>query len=213
MDEVENKIIDYASAVFVKNGCTRVTMGDIASGMHISKKTLYEHFSNKEDLLYHCMVATDKKVEERLHEIAEQVNDPLYLILFVTNSLLQSSRRMAGLIRDLYQSYPELIQKKLAPMTDVQFGYISSALEQAQAKGQLRSDVRIDVVMQSLKIITIHLQTTPEEIRDLFWNNYPDYVTVIMESCYSFFRGLLTVDTIKHYDLEMKNYRDLYMSL
>ena len=213
MEETRNKIVSYASAVFVKEGCYRVTMGDIAAGLHISKKTLYEHFANKEELIRECVQTMHGKLQAQMHEVSQQISDPLYMILFYTNAMLQSSRRMSKLLRDMLQYYPETLHEQMKPMTDTQFDFIRSALEQAQLKGQLRDEIQLDVVMQSLKMSTMRIQTTPLDTFSQDCDNNIDYVAVIVESCFSFFRGLLTVEAIEHYDHEMRNYKDLFMNL
>lgn len=51
-DKVKKRIIDSASRLFFERGFSRVSMDQIASGLGISKKTLYQRFPSKEALLY-----------------------------------------------------------------------------------------------------------------------------------------------------------------
>ena len=48
---MKDAILLKASELFLTLGFKSVTMDDIASGMGISKKTIYQHFSNKHDLV------------------------------------------------------------------------------------------------------------------------------------------------------------------
>ncbi|MCW5912565.1 MAG: TetR/AcrR family transcriptional regulator [Cyclobacteriaceae bacterium] len=54
MDELQtyDKILEGAEALFMKYGIRSVTMDDIARHLAVSKKTLYQHFADKEDLVY-----------------------------------------------------------------------------------------------------------------------------------------------------------------
>ena len=54
-DDVRTKIIAGASKLFFYNGIKRVKMDDIASDLNISKRTIYEQFSDKEQLLTECL--------------------------------------------------------------------------------------------------------------------------------------------------------------
>ncbi len=47
--------------IFVKYGFRAVTMDDLAKEMSISKKTLYQHFSNKEDVIREALQAYHKR--------------------------------------------------------------------------------------------------------------------------------------------------------
>jgi TetR/AcrR family transcriptional regulator, cholesterol catabolism regulator len=49
--EVHEKIIEEAGKLFVKNGVRQVTMDLIAQSLGISKRTIYENFRDKNDLL------------------------------------------------------------------------------------------------------------------------------------------------------------------
>lgn len=50
-DEIRLRILDGAREKFLRFGFSRVTMDEIASSAGISKKTLYQHFPGKEQLL------------------------------------------------------------------------------------------------------------------------------------------------------------------
>jgi AcrR family transcriptional regulator len=51
-DKLKARIIDSTSRLFFERGFSRVSMDQIASGLGISKKTLYQHFPSKQALLY-----------------------------------------------------------------------------------------------------------------------------------------------------------------
>jgi AcrR family transcriptional regulator len=48
---MKNKILESAIRQIKKYGIRRFTMDDIAQDLRISKKTLYQHFSSKNQLL------------------------------------------------------------------------------------------------------------------------------------------------------------------
>lgn len=49
-DERHLKIIQAASEIFIRYGFARTNMGDIAAAASISRPTLYQHFSQKQDV-------------------------------------------------------------------------------------------------------------------------------------------------------------------
>ncbi|MBN8649957.1 MAG: TetR/AcrR family transcriptional regulator [Cytophagales bacterium] len=54
MEEIQtyDKILEGAEALFMKYGIRSVTMDDIARHLAVSKKTLYQHFADKDELVY-----------------------------------------------------------------------------------------------------------------------------------------------------------------
>lgn len=62
--ELRKKIIDYAMPEFYKRGIKAVKMDEISQGLHVSKRTVYEIFGDKEELLLAGM--RDKRDGQRL---------------------------------------------------------------------------------------------------------------------------------------------------
>ena len=52
-EELRRLVVSASGEMFFRNGIRQVKMDDIASKLSISKRTLYEIFANKEELL-HC---------------------------------------------------------------------------------------------------------------------------------------------------------------
>lgn len=51
MGPKKKEILEQALKLFMRLGIKSMTMDDVATHLHISKKTLYEHFSDKNDLV------------------------------------------------------------------------------------------------------------------------------------------------------------------
>ncbi|WP_258099743.1 TetR/AcrR family transcriptional regulator [Marinoscillum pacificum] len=51
LEELREKIIEGAQALFIQYGIRSVSMDDVARTLSMSKKTLYQHFSNKNELV------------------------------------------------------------------------------------------------------------------------------------------------------------------
>lgn len=66
------RICKYAVSMFYKNGTKNVKMDDISSKLKISKRTLYELYGDKEQLLLECM---KYKAEAELEELHDFVNN------------------------------------------------------------------------------------------------------------------------------------------
>ncbi len=54
-EEIKESWIKVIWELFIKRGLRSTSMDDIASALHISKKTLYLYFKNKEDIILQCM--------------------------------------------------------------------------------------------------------------------------------------------------------------
>lgn len=106
---MKQKIIDKATALFLKLGFKSVTMDDIADEMGISKKTIYIHFKNKAALVKQCTFAMKDRILNGIDTICSQGQNPIDELFeikkFVMNQLEddQSSSQ-----HQLEKYYPEI---------------------------------------------------------------------------------------------------------
>lgn len=77
--EPKERILERSHELFNKYGIRSVSMDDIAAGLGMSKKTLYQYFADKEELVdacfgtvmeeHRCRCLADKqKAENAVHE-------------------------------------------------------------------------------------------------------------------------------------------------
>ncbi|HVN79090.1 MAG TPA: helix-turn-helix domain-containing protein, partial [Terriglobia bacterium] len=62
----KSRILEIARDKFFQLGFTRVTMDEIARDLGISKRTLYEHFTSKEELLREGLKQMTQEVERTI---------------------------------------------------------------------------------------------------------------------------------------------------
>ena len=89
MSEIKDKILSGAETLFLRYGFKSITMDDVARELGVSKKTLYQFFVDKNDLVHHCVehhmenmntmcsaVAKDNSLDavSVIFEITEQMN-------------------------------------------------------------------------------------------------------------------------------------------
>lgn len=209
MTETENNIIRYASGVFIRSGCHSVTMDGIASGMHISKRTLYECFGSKEALLTACLRYIHSEEDAYFRHIAEETGDLLFLVLFFTQVMSRISQRMSLLLREMAQYYPVLLKDEVLSPKSSHFERLREIIVKAQQDGQLREGLNIDTVMDSILMIMNHLHiSTPEDITaSLTFDNRR--IVLISELLYNFFRGMLSAETIRSFDNNQERYKEM----
>lgn len=73
-NELKERILEYSEKEFYANGVRQVKMDNIANYLSISKRTLYEIYPTKEDLLLECVKKHDKTHESRIEQYIEESN-------------------------------------------------------------------------------------------------------------------------------------------
>ena len=74
---MREEIVKESTTLFLKYGFKSVTMDEIAQHMRISKKTIYNHFPNKEQLVEESAIAHFEFIIDRIKNISNQAKDPI----------------------------------------------------------------------------------------------------------------------------------------
>ena len=105
------RIVDKATEMFLSKGIKAVKMDDVANELSISKRTLYELFSNKEMLLLHCVQQMRKAREEHFRRFGESgPHSEIAMILeYYRFQLRRSATVSINFVKEL-QKYPPVVK-------------------------------------------------------------------------------------------------------
>jgi TetR/AcrR family transcriptional regulator, cholesterol catabolism regulator len=85
--EPQDKILKTSLELFFKFGIKRVTMDDIAKELGMSKKTIYQYYKEKDDLVNQLCIVEMQKQECIFKNIADQSQDPIHEIILISNTM------------------------------------------------------------------------------------------------------------------------------
>ena len=88
-EELKQKILYTAMSLFKEKGIKAVRMDDIATKMVISKRTLYEIYSNKEDLLYECIKNDNEILMKKITDYASMAENEMAVVAFFIRTKLK----------------------------------------------------------------------------------------------------------------------------
>ena len=187
MDNKE-KIVAGAGDMFMKFGVRSVTMDDVARELGMSKKTLYQSFTNKDDLVLEVSKAhiEAEKIEFGSVE-AESANalDELFRITKCVRKSMQSVN--PSLLFDLQKYHPTSWDLFL----DFKYNFIRAMVERNVTKGieegYYRSEITPDL-MAKLRMEQVQMAFDPK----VFPPSEYDLVEVQMQVLDHFIHGLLS---------------------
>jgi len=108
--EIKTLIINEAAKQFFKFGIQSVSVDDICYAISISKKTFYEHFANKSELVE--QIANDflQKTQKITDDIMKK-EDVIDKMLLLYSSLLKQFKNCnAAFIYDIKKYYPDIFK-------------------------------------------------------------------------------------------------------
>jgi AcrR family transcriptional regulator len=201
--ELKEKIIENASMLYFRNGIKSMTMSDIANELGISKRTLYEVFRDKEELLEECLDFHQKKTDKeigRLTENSENVIDTL-IRLYAKNfhQVLSVSK---SLINDLKKYHGHLFRKVEERRKEGMYNFIP-LLEKGVEQGLIRNDINLEIMLWLLKIQFSAVIDETSVITEKYSIN--QFVQTIIRN---FLRGIATPLGNERIDQLMEHYKE-----
>lgn len=111
MQEKE-KITTYSQEKFIKNGFYKITMDEIASGLSISKKTIYKFFPSKNKLVDEVMFMFMKYVKGRIKKTIAAQENSIEKIRALSEIFAELSLKLnQKLLYDIQTHRPDLWEK------------------------------------------------------------------------------------------------------
>ena len=134
--------IQRALDLFMKNG-VRTTMDEISRQLKISKRTIYEQFDDKTDLMRVCISSMIEAYPERSDPETDNVIEILYSL--VKNNVMNLFGQRSRFIMNLHMYYPELYDEMIAPRIEDGKKYLLRLIYKGLEKGYVREDVNPEV--------------------------------------------------------------------
>lgn len=104
-------IIECASKMFVAQGVKAVRMDDIAQELSMSKRTLYELFGDKEELLYQSLLHFLVEGQKRRNEQCRSVENSLEIMLLSLRDMIAYAPVACRLRTNLKRFYPSVFER------------------------------------------------------------------------------------------------------
>lgn len=144
---MKENILQKASALFIQHGFKSVTMDDLAEAMAISKKTLYTHFKNKNQLVQESTFYVFNQACSEMEVIKNKAAHPIEELYSVKSAMLKyyQNERSSPLYQ-LQKYFPEIY----ATLKDEEYKQllilVKSSLSLGVNTGLFRPNINIEFV-------------------------------------------------------------------
>jgi AcrR family transcriptional regulator len=202
MDGELIKILDKVRELYTRYGIKSITMDEVAAELGMSKKTLYQHVTDKEDLVSKFI---DNEIEIRQRQICEcfkagyNAIEELFEISLFMNKLMREQNPATE--HDLKKYYPEQYQKIVTVRRERMYSYILLNLKKGKNEGLYRSDMDDEVIAklylsrsESMPVSTLY---TLEELTS---------IKMFVELLTYHIRGIATQAGIKELEKNIKKF-------
>lgn len=145
---MKEAILNKSLKMFVNHGFKSITMDDIAKEMGISKKTIYQHFESKNDLVAATVDYVFDSAMCRMKEIAETTETPIHEHFDMKNCVgdLFGHNIQPSAIYQFNKYYPDLAKKIEKKRHDNFESTIIKNLEDGVRLGYYREEIDIQFI-------------------------------------------------------------------
>ncbi|WP_339726225.1 TetR/AcrR family transcriptional regulator [Maribacter stanieri] len=148
----KSECVALALTLFSKYGCKRVGMDDVAETLGISKKTLYELFENKNNLVQESITLLLNNTHEKMSgffQLPESSSDPFTKIIHIYSVGLKELRNLSpNFLISLKKYYPIAYKSYDDFVKAIVWTYVLDLLQEAKNNGQLRSNINIKLICE-----------------------------------------------------------------
>ncbi len=190
--------------MFLEEGIKAVRMDDIAARLGVSKRTLYEMFGDKRDLLEQAVIHHYAAKREALIEQTSKTNN-VFEEIFMLLSTMKREERDATMIGNLKKFYPEILANLEERARKFTWDEFNRLLDRGIAEGLFVPDMNKELVLMTLVYTTAAIFDKKHRLA-------PAHTGMSMQAAFeyviiNFFRGLATRKGIEVIDELAANYK------
>jgi AcrR family transcriptional regulator len=196
---IKERIILRANDLFFQFGFSRVTMDEIASGLAMSKATIYKHFSSKEEIVRAVVgrIMAGAEAELKAHENGPDADfmERIVGALSFVGRIFSKMRR--NVVLDIQRYAPEMWKEIENFRRGIIRKNFKSILESGVREGCLVDDINLDI------LISMYLLIMDGMINPDYLSQAPLAPPAVFRMVLTvFFQGILTEKGRKKFTIE-----------
>lgn len=199
--DIKDRIIEKAGELFFQYGIRNISMDELASSLGMSKRTIYENFKDKEDILKSLIL----KIKDERNAVFKDFLVKGLNVVEVFINVIEIQKKMpvsnAKFIQDIYKYYPN-ITKIMQEHIEKNNVFLQEFLLKGIEQGFIREDLNIKVTAFLVEESTYtyirasYLEQPPFSFPELFYTMMINFV-----------RGISTEKGIKIIDAHLAKKR------
>jgi len=166
MEEQKIQILQVALKLFEQQGIRRVSIDDICCELRMSKKTFYNYFSQKEELVAVVMKHNVDVMHEKMAKITKQNTAIDSVILIVKEVKKNAEKYESPFHYDVQKYYSHLLDEFQEEYCQYMNDWITTNLSQGIKEGFYRDDIDVELTSLFHTIWGMHMsEKVIEKIR------------------------------------------------
>lgn len=198
--DIKLNIVEKADTLFRTYGFRGVTVDDICKECGISKKTIYNYYSDKQSLANETIIYHYNNLHKEIKAIIDLSDNSIETFFKISSHFRETLNDTTPLfVHDLKKFHPELYNNHQDYKENLFEKSIQKVLIKGKDEGFIRDDIN-DKIVSKLRIEMIEIGFN----QDVFPLKKYDYRDIQLISFDLFLRGIVTTDGLNIYEKILK---------
>ncbi|MBQ7662189.1 MAG: TetR/AcrR family transcriptional regulator [Prevotella sp.] len=190
MQSLKTRILETAMKEFVEKGVKVVRMDDIAKSLGISKRTLYQIYDGKEELLYEGLKQYKIRRREKVEEEMKTSDTVMDIILYVYRLNVEEFRQISSDFLTEITHYPS-VQVLFSEDREQSHERFIGFLRRGVDEGMFKDDVDLELISVMFSAIGAYITSNKLYLTYEMNKLFKDLIFVSL-------RGFCTQEGLKH---------------
>lgn len=197
--DIKERIIDGAAELFKTYGIKSVTMDSIANQFGMSKRTIYEIFADKDELLMAVLTRMNQQMKDLIRKVLAESENSIVAIFKMLEINRDNFQSMSpAFMADLKKYHYEVLMKKADRSEMPDYRNHQEIIENGINEGLFRSEINPDLANRCLFNLGSSIMNNDQypfdqfSRRDVIRNIFINYLRGISTQ-----KGLLLIDKLE----------------
>jgi TetR/AcrR family transcriptional regulator, cholesterol catabolism regulator len=185
---ITERIVNHAVELFIRSGIKSITMDDISAEAGVSKRTIYENFRDKDELLRACLLFMDNHhARETERVFADSTNTIDMVFRFLKHGIEAINSINPLFMTDMKKYHYRIWKETYIINSDKYLAQTYTILKKGINEGLFRKDIHIEIVAKLLNE-QLTLMTDERIFPSLKYSRSLVFENIVI----NFFRGIAT---------------------
>ncbi len=147
-------IIEITTQLYLKNGVKSVTIADITKELNTSKRTIYNHFIDKTDLMQACIEQYLAGIRSNNDEIINTCSSAIEAMGMIQQQILnRADYSNANFYKDILKYFPSVLKDSYEKNSKFAFRELLYLAKWGVKEGLFRKDLDPEVTMATVQTL------------------------------------------------------------
>ncbi|MBK5278306.1 MAG: TetR/AcrR family transcriptional regulator [Bacteroidia bacterium] len=145
--DIKDKILKGSQELFMKYGVRSISMDDIARHLSVSKKTLYQHFTDKEEIVTQVSQTHLDRITNQMDGLREEAENAIDELAKISVCIKQNMEDMnPSLLFDLQKYHPKAWSVWMEHKNKYIYESVVRNLKQGIEDGHFRAEIKTEII-------------------------------------------------------------------